>query len=114
MLCPPSVQCLQIKHQCFLGKRECTQLCCIVHSKTFHEELGMVSSISTHERSLFFPILDFATALALIDRQCLPPGIGLRSCLLPHHIMLLHAYSAGPIPGSNGRGLIGKKDAVFD
>jgi hypothetical protein len=57
------IQRLQVKHQRLLGKRECTQLCCIVQRKTFHEEHGIVSSMYTPERSLLFPIPDLATAL---------------------------------------------------
>src|SRR5713101_3367310 len=35
------VQRLQIKHQSFLRKRELTQNCCIVHRRTFHEEMAL-------------------------------------------------------------------------
>src|SRR2546426_4517540 len=40
-----SIQRLQLKHERFLRKREATQQWCIVHSRTFHEEYGIVSSI---------------------------------------------------------------------
>src|SRR5260370_13157088 len=39
------IQCIQVKHQRFLGKRENTQKCCIVHRRAFRQENVIVSFI---------------------------------------------------------------------
>lgn len=51
------IECLQIKHERFLGKGELAQKCCIVHRRTFHEYNGIVSSIYTQDGFILFPTL---------------------------------------------------------
>src|SRR6266702_1987172 len=52
------IQRLQIKHQCFLGKRKMRQKWCIVHRKTFRGIIGIVLHPSlSHDWFVLFPTL---------------------------------------------------------